>query len=511
MSVINQLESARRAGVPLVWISTPDPHDLVERIRVAEAAADDGTVDNGTADDGTVERPLLAWDCLRGFTALNDAGTAAKSAIDPSEPVEDFTTACQQAARLPDDTLVVGIFANRFLDSPAAFTALWLLRDIFKSSGRTLVMIGPDVTIPAELVHDVMMLREDLPTSDQLADIVNGMVADNELTVDDDTISKTVDAVTGLAAFAAEGVVAMAADIDAGTIDASAAWSQKRELIASTAGITIHDGSENRASVGGLTTLLDFLERYGRGKNAPRAVVFVDEIEKQLAGMSGDTSGVSQDQGGQLLEYLQDSDANGVLLVGHPGTGKSLTAKAVGRSLDVPTMRLDLNSCKSRFVGDSGSATRRMLEVVDSVSGGKSLWVATCNRLDALPPELRSRFRLGTWFVDLPDHAEREQIWSIHTAAFGIDADVVALANVSDGWTGREIHACCEIAAAIGCDIREASAYVTHYHLSDSASLMRLRESATGRFLATSYPGTYQLPDATASNGKPKRRRRVTS
>ena len=66
------------------------------------------------------------------------------------------------------------------------------------------------------------------------------------------------------------------------------------------------------------------------GKRAARAIVFVDEIEKQLGGASGDTSGVTQDQLGTLLGFMQDTQATGILLLGPPGSGKSATSKAAG-------------------------------------------------------------------------------------------------------------------------------------------------------------------------------------
>jgi hypothetical protein len=45
---------------------------------------------------------------------------------------------------------------------------------------------------------------------------------------------------------------------------------------------------------------------------------------------------------------------------------------------------------------------------------GRSLWIATCNSIASLPPELRRRLALGTFFFDLPASDERQHIWNIY-------------------------------------------------------------------------------------------------
>ncbi len=42
------------------------------------------------------------------------------------------------------------------------------------------------------------------------------------------------------------------------------------------------------------------------------------------------------------------------------------------------------------------------------------LFIATSNSIASLPPELRRRFTLGTFFFDLPTAEERETIWRIY-------------------------------------------------------------------------------------------------
>ena len=85
------------------------------------------------------------------------------------------------------------------------------------------------------------------------------------------------------------------------------------------------------------------------GRTPPRAVVFVDEIEKALAGASGDTSGVSQSFLGTLLSFMQDQEAQGCLFLGPPGAAKSAVAKAAGTTAGIPTIAFDLSSMKASW------------------------------------------------------------------------------------------------------------------------------------------------------------------
>ena len=91
---------------------------------------------------------------------------------------------------------------------------------------------------------------------------------------------------------------------------------------------------------------------------------------------------------------------------------------------------------QSSLVGGSGERLRGALQVVDAISQGRSLWIATCNSITTLPPELRRRFTLGTFFFDLPSVAERQAIWEIYLKKWNLDGELPD----DEGWTGAEIH-----------------------------------------------------------------------
>jgi SpoVK/Ycf46/Vps4 family AAA+-type ATPase len=164
------------------------------------------------------------------------------------------------------------------------------------------------------------------------------------------------------------------------------------------------------------------------------------------------------------------------------GSGKSLAAKAVAGSWNVPLLRLDFATLYNKYYGETERNLRQALKaaeamapcvlwideiekglaVDDGADGGLSrrvlgtllTWMAerdarvflaaTANDVSRLPPELLRKGRFDEiFFVDLPDAPTREEIFRIHLgrrklapAAF----DVLALAAAADGFSGAEIE-----------------------------------------------------------------------
>ena len=175
----------------------------------------------------------------------------------------------------------------------------------------------------------------------------------------------------------------------------------------------------------------------------------------------------------------------GALLVGVPGCGKSLTAKAIATAWGVPLLRLDLGGLKSKYVGESEGNLRKAFRTIEAVGrcvvwldeiekalagatqgaadGGVSSdalgailsWmqertseafvIATANDVSALPPELLRKGRWDElWFVDLPTQPERESILQATLATHGrkeVKLDVRGVALECTDFTGAEIAA----------------------------------------------------------------------
>ena len=171
----------------------------------------------------------------------------------------------------------------------------------------------------------------------------------------------------------------------------------------------------------------------------------------------------------------------GILLLGVQGCGKSLAARAVAGSWQVPLLQLDFGSLYNKFHGETERNLREVLKTAEAMApcvlwideiekgiaaadsdGGTSrrlqatllTWmaerhqavfmVATANDISRLPPELVRKGRFDEiFFVDLPDADTRRAIFDIHlrrreqpVALFDLDALAAATADFS----GSEIE-----------------------------------------------------------------------
>ncbi len=215
--------------------------------------------------------------------------------------------------------------------------------------------------------------------------------------------------------------------------------------------------------------------------------MFVDEIEKAFAGSGTDMSGVKTEMTGTMLGWMQDCGADGLIFIGPPGAAKSAVAKAAGATAGIPTIAFDLSAMQSSLVGGSGERLRAALQVVDAISQGRSLWIATCNSITSLPPELRRRFTLGTFFFDLPQAEERKAIWDIYLAKWNLSGNLPD----DEGWTGAEIKECARKAWRLKLPLHASAEYIVPVSRSAADQIESLRRQASGRFLSAAQPGVF--------------------
>lgn len=486
-TLAEQFKNARRYGVPLIGIETPDPQATIENCMQA--------LTNGTVS------PVFIWDSVGGMRWNNPQGEAVAAKIFQTTPVSrqqlsDATinpTECLMfAAKLENGSVLFMMNAQQHLDQATTAQAVWLLRDKYKNSRRTLVLLGPTLTMPAELSHDVLLFDEPLP-SDELI----GVIADKLYDMIGSTTKfpklmreNTVRAARGLSAFGAEQAIALS--LSKSGIDAEILWTHKKHFIEATKGLRIYQGTETFADIGGLEQLKEFGRLLFAGREKPAAVVWIDEIEKAMAGSSGpvgDSSGTTQDQLSTILQEMQNNEWPGMILPGPPGCAKSMFAKALGTTHEVPCIQLDLGAMKGSLVGASEAAIRSAFKVIKAVAGKNAFFVATCNRMESLPPELRRRFTDGVFFCDLPDEDEREMIWAINRKRYKIHEDDKQPADLM--FTGADIRNVCAIAYRLKVSLKKAATFITPVAVSDPAAVEKLRALANGRFLSASYPGVY--------------------
>ena len=483
LTFMEKFIASRMAATPLVAIRTADPTATMKAIALHEDMK---------------EGPMLMWDCVTGLNAINEPSgkQAVQLLIKEAGSKDAFLNPVEMlvhAAKMPKETILFMMNLHRFLNEPPVVQAVWNLRDSFKQDNRTLVILCPAITLPPELSQDISVLDEPFPDSAKLAMIVAETYAAVQLAKPDkDKLTRAVDALCGLAAFPAEQVCAEC--ISKEGLDFEDLWERKRQQVEMTPGLSVWRGKEKFSDIGGLKNIKQYILRVLKGRRRISEVMFIDEIEKMLAGSSGDMSGVSQEMLGAFLTWMQNNNVIGIILIGPPGTGKSLLAKAAGNEAGIPTVTCDLSSMKGSLVGESQQHLMQALKVIDAVGGENTkLVIATCNSIDSLPPELRRRFRAGTWFMDLPDITERESIWKYYLSKYKMN--VAEKDRPADsGWTGSEIEQCVDLAWSLNITLKESSEYVVPVAESAKESVRKLRELANGRFISASKEGKYQAP-----------------
>jgi hypothetical protein len=493
---------AWKCGVPIVAVETKDPGAFAASLHAHVAT----NYNKGKGDAHQIA--YVCWDCSMGVSMLVD-DAISKAAINGLGD-KDFLTdlhAFLVAAKTNAQERVIYVVHNIqfFLaNSPSVVQAIYNCRDNFKTLQKTLVLLGGGIVLPPELQNDVVVFDEPLPSEAKLEAVIESVAKATEQTLEANTLKAAGKAAVGVTAFAAENLSSLA--LSKSGLDVDELWRSKARKINETPGLAVAS-SGSFASIGGVASAKQFFSAVLSGRSKPNAIVWVDEIEKALAGVSGDSSGVSQDQLMQLLTWMQEHRARGAILNGPPGAAKSAFAKAAGTEFNIPTIQLDLGGAKGPHVGDSEKMIRDALKVIDAVSDGNTLWLATCNSMNVLPPELRRRFKLGVWFFDLPDLEERKAIWDIYVKRYEISEPYDAL--LSREWTGAEIETCCELAYDLNVGLLAASEYIVPVMQHSRSIIEGLRESAKDKFLSASKSGTYSVPSsmpAVASVGKTRKR-----
>lgn len=492
--------AARAVSTPLVVVRTSDPASAILVISEGIGAKTEPT---------GASAPLASWDIMRGLIGLNAEGKRAVTDVltvgDGTALSLKPTDALEFAERFADDAILFFINAHRFYDDAGVVQAIWNLRDPFKAEGKMLVMLTtPGATLPLELSSDVLVLDEPLPSLMELERVVlDTYEAAGLKSPASEVVTSATDALIGLAAFPSEQALAMS--LSPKGLDIEGLWERKRKLIEQTPGLRIWKGNDSFDQIGGAENAKSFLKALLNGIDPPRVIGFIDEIEKAFAGFGTDSSGVKTDMTGTMLTWMQDRNVDGCLFLGPPGCAKSAVGKAAGNLAGKLTIALDLSAMQNSEVGKSGERLRTALNVMDAISDGRVLFLATCNSIGSLPPELRRRFKSATFFFDLPTAEERELIWRIYLNKYGVSG---ALPK-DDGWTGAEIKECCEKSYRLKISLEQAASYIVPVARSAAEQIKNLRLQSSGKYISASVPGVYQYDELNNSSLAGSVRRKI--
>lgn len=441
---------------------------------VAIASADEERTIAAVVADGNKH---AVW-CIAAVGGLKDARAGMKVL----EPGMGYPQALAKVAGA-DDTILIILDYRHIVANAGAYRSLRNIFPDLKKRGSMVVLVGPSWNLPPEIEHDCPVIHAPLPTREELALALLTVVHDaNLLPPNKEATQAILDAASGLTLGQAESAMSLSY-AEKGHVFADRVLSEKLKLIKQSGKLELAMPAGS-SDLGGLGSLRAYIN---------------DE----------------------LIPSLRDPvlAVRGILMVGVPGTGKSLASRVLGSLVNWPVLRCDIASLKGSLVGQSEANMRAALQLAEAVSpcvlfldevekavGGYAssaqsdsgvtlgmvglllgwlqehkaqiITVATCNDYAKLPAELTRAGRFDErFFVDLPSRAEREQISEIHLEKLGCvgDRDIFSLhiAALSEGWTGAEIEQLCKSAARRG--LRHLSEDLIQTCAADIKPLSRVR------------------------------------
>ncbi|MBQ3180232.1 MAG: AAA family ATPase [Firmicutes bacterium] len=319
-------------------------------------------------------------------------------------------------------------------------------------------IVASKTVIPVELENYITIFDIPLPGNEEVVEAIYKFIEDVNISVSDEVIDDLALSFKGLNKFQIRQILTLAYQ-DGGYIDAGdkqLILQEKEQFIKKSGMLEIVNFKETIQDIGGLETLKEWLDKKAKiFQNLDKAIKFGVDIPK------------------------------GIMIVGMPGCGKSLTAKATADLFQLPLVRLDIGRLLGKYVGESEENMRKALKLSEAISpcvlwideiekafagiggagGGNDVttrlfgqfltWmqekestvfiVATANDISNLPGEFLRKGRFDElFFVDLPNREERRKIFEIHLKKrrkWNKDLDIFSLVEKTQGYNGADIEA----------------------------------------------------------------------
>ncbi len=387
-----------------------------------------------------IGKRIIQWTSTQGF-------------ISEGKPLDnrsvEFKTAIMMAEELAKEpTLFIWCDIHSYFRNQPGFVRAFKelcqkLREGFPSNS---ILVSPVMEIPVELQKEINIMELPLPDKEETKDIIEtfstGYTGRAGLDIDmsADSLEGLSRVGIGLSKDEMENCIAKSLvknkAIGKGNLDMI--LEEKRQIIKKS-GILEYIPTEEFSleKVGGLQNLKRWLEK--------RQHAFSDEAKR-----------------------FGIDFPKGVLLIGVPGCGKSLSAKCVAAAWRMPLLKLDMGRIFAGIIGSSESNMRMALSLCETVSpailwideiekglsgigkgdsdggtatrvfGNLLTWMqekkspvfvfATANQVRDLPPEFLRKGRFDEiFFVDLPSAEERKEIFSIMIKSCGRKPEAIDL------------------------------------------------------------------------------------
>lgn len=444
-----EIESYIRAGYPAMVLNTAEEDRALVLLKdIAKS----------------LQKGFSFWSVTKGIqkeVKNYDSMTAAKLGEELKAETEDKKNLMLDPVKVLEEALKEtktngGIYVlldfHPFLKTPNVWRRAKDVFKLAKSRGITYVFVSSEFEVVTELKREVIIATLPLPDREELTKAVEKMAKLFEISVPNNT-ADIVEAALGLTVNEAENAYATSL-AKKRCFDVMAVNKVKENTICNSGLIECQSSNATLESIGGLKHFISWAQK--------RLLAFSPEAKE---------FGIPAPKG--------------TLLVGVPGSGKSLSAKALANLWQKPLLKLDIGKLFGSLVGQTEANTRQALQIAEAMapcilwideiekglagiqSSGRTdsgvtsrafgtilTWlqekdapvfvIATANNIAELPPEFLRKGRFDEiFFVDIPTKEEREEIFKIQLKKYKRNPDefnLDTLADASDKFTGAEIE-----------------------------------------------------------------------
>lgn len=405
------------------------------------------------------EKKVFEWNPVTGVT---DFQTKMPKGFGEILSLENFLQEKYSEEEAKEKYLVLKEVQD-FIEESKVKTLLSLMsqRRLYdREYDTTIIIISSILRVPQEIEKYVSYLEIDFPNEDEINRLIDEHIEVNfydKSKFKEEDREKLMPSLKGMTAFEIDRMLdmAMSSNGSLSAEDTEMILRQKKQMVKKSGLLELIDTPESLDSIGGMDALKKYLT------NKANVVKRMSDARRY---------GVSVPKG--------------VFIVGMPGCGKSLCAKASAALFESPLLKLDMGSMMGKFVGESEANLRKAIRIAEAaapcilwideiekgfsgVGGNNDImtrmfgyflsWmqdktssvyvIATANNADALPPELKRKGRFDEIFcVNLPNDKEREAIFNVHLnkkerkgCMKGI-IDCQRLAYVTKGFNGADIE-----------------------------------------------------------------------
>lgn len=479
MNIFDEIESMLKAKFPLLYLTTNEYSRVTQKLRAI-------CFKNNIA--------FHTWDIVDGLkTHKKEANTNRLEKVENHPEhgnTQDIISLFEyirlgliEGEKNEEHEIFVLEDCHKHFDEMKMAEHIRKLSLALKMANKHIVFISPFTKLPNEFEKYITVLNMPLPDRDDLRIRLRSIIG-KETNINADLEKYIIDSALGLTDTEAELAFRLAQEkVGLNSKDCISIIANEKEQIIKKSGILdyIQVNQSMKDTVGGLENLKQWLIQ--------RSKAF--ELKAKEFGLP---------------------EPKGVILLGVPGCGKSLTAKCIASEWRQPLLKLDIGKVFQAEVGSSENNIRLALQTAEAVApcvlwideiekglsaaggehdGGTNsrvfstilTWmqeknkpvfvVATANNISKLPPELLRKGRFDEiFFVDLPTPLERENIFRIHLRKFGQNSikNFKEIVNATKAFNGAEIEETVKEAMFLSYVENQDKSQIEERHLLEAAS-----------------------------------------